>query len=126
MSKKRHPNECPTCEQIPCKCVGGGSAEKEKSEEGKQADMDMHNNSFVNSKINNPTDLISTYITDLDKSKQPTQLNQNYLFAHCRFFAGRAKHPAPALSNNLHDEESASNSENPSLGMGMKMGALGE
>src|SRR3990167_1856292 len=30
MSRKRHPNECPICERIPCKCAGGAAADEDK------------------------------------------------------------------------------------------------
>lgn len=30
MSRRRHSNECPTCERIPCKCAGGVAADEDK------------------------------------------------------------------------------------------------
>ena len=126
MSKKRHPNECPTCEQIPCKCAGGGGADEEKSEKDDEVNVDKQSNGFDNSALNNARALSSLHIVGLDEGSQATLLNQSGQLAYCTFFAGTAKHPTPALSNNLHDEESASNSENTSLSMGMKMGAVGE
>lgn len=42
MRKTRHPNVCPSCEQVPCKCVGGGgSADEEKSEKDKESAIEM-------------------------------------------------------------------------------------
>ena len=106
MSKKRHPNECPTCEQIPCKCAGGGGADEEKSEKDDEVNADKQNNSFVSSALNNACVLSSSHIVGLDEGTQTTLLNQNSQLAYCTFFAGTAKYPTPALSNNLHDEES--------------------
>jgi hypothetical protein len=41
MSMNRHPNECPTCEQIPCKCVGGVGAHEDKLEMDGKINVDM-------------------------------------------------------------------------------------
>ena len=126
MSKKRHPNECPTCEQIPCKCAGGGGADEEISEKDDEINADKQSHGFENSALNNTCVLSLADIVGLDEGSKTTLLNQSGQLAYCTFFAGTAKHPTPTLPNNLHDEESASNSENTSLSMGMTMGAVGE
>lgn len=126
MSKKRNPNECPTCEQIPCKCAGGGGADEEKSGKDGEINVDKQSNSFENSELNNACVLNSSHIFSLDEAYQTTFLNQSGQLAYCTFFAGTAKHPTPASSNNLRDEESVSNLENTFLSMGMTMGAVDE
>lgn len=126
MSKKRHPNECPTCEQIPCKCAGGGGADEEKSEKDDAINVDKQSNGFENSALNNTCVLSSSDIIGLDEGSKTTLLNQSGQLAYCTFFAGTAKNPIPTLSNNLQDEESESNSKSTSLSMGMTMGVVGE
>lgn len=126
MRRNKHPNECPTCEKIPCQCAGGGAADDEKSKKEGETTMDSKRDTSPLSNSN------SVNIQVLDSQQTVSELRQHItLFdeknqlMRCMLFGSTANQPTPAPSNQLQ-ENNGENSENTSMGMGMKMGSTDE
>lgn len=128
MSTKRHPNECPTCEQIPCRCAGGGSAaDDEKSKKDNEPGVESKGNEKIVSNTIAVSVLDSPQVVTQEWRTHTTLLNPKNQLLHCTLFASTANQATPALSDEVHENhdsktENTSNAESTSFSMGMKMG----
>lgn len=126
MSKQRHPNECPTCEKIPCQCAGGGAAaDDEKSKKDNEVDAgNKRDASATNNSVNNVSALDSQ--KSINEEKQHiTLFDEKNQLMRCMLFGSTANKATPVPSSHLQEENGA-DSENTSVGMGMKMGGMDE
>jgi hypothetical protein len=117
--------DCPGCgfNIALCRCPSGGAADEEKSEEdnetvGKKRSEDSVNNTGNNASVRNLYQVINK------EEARLTLLHQKDHLLYCTFFASPANQSALVPSNDLQEEVDASNTENTSLAIGMKMGGM--
>lgn len=124
MRRNKHPNECPTCEKIPCQCAGGGAADDEKSKNDNDASKDSKSDvSPTNNSVNAAS--LNSQLTIDDKKAHITLFDENNQLMRCMLFASTANQPVPTPSNDLQ-EDNGSNATNTSVDMGMTMGGKDE
>lgn len=145
MSKKRHPNECPSCQKTPCQCAGGSAADENTKDKNAntQKDIDGNKGGFIhaiNSADIHTKDKTNVFFQKYDNefmlSATPTpkpvanahrdveKMQNNCLACWCTLFATTAKQLVLMPSSNLQQEDSTNNPS--SMGMGMSISGMDE
>lgn len=139
MSKKRHPNECPSCQKSPCQCAGGGGGaadENTKDKNTKDGNVNTEKNVISDIQTNDkPNVFFQKYDNELMMSATPTFIPrpqplanvhndvegiQNNRPAWCTLFAATEKQLMLMPSSNLQQEDYIS------MGIGMSMSGADE
>jgi len=120
---KRHPNECPICEKIPCRCPGGCAPDDEKSMKNNAISVEKRKVSFINNTVAAPV-FKSQQLISGQENTHSTLLNKKNELLYCTFFASTENQFLTTPFNNLQDDN-APNATSSSSTI-VKMGGMGE